>query len=244
MNKRSLSEQEYLAGYNIHDFPVPLVTVDVVIFTVRDQALHVLLVQRAEHPEKGKWALPGGFTDIQADADLEQAAARKLTEKTGVTSPYLEQLETVGNRQRDPRGWSVTIVYFALINSDDIALAQDPLTQWVNVGDPLLAELAFDHSGLFQSALQRLRAKVAYTALPLHLLPDEFTLTDLKDVFEIILEHEVEKSAFRRRIREADIVEPIKGKKRLGANRPAQLYRIKSDKGQFFFTRNLTGPRK
>src|SRR5512135_1486449 len=94
-------------------FERPLTTVDLVIFTVRDDALHVLLAERDEAPFDGRWGLPGGIIDVDQDADLEACARRKLREKTAVASPYLEQLGSWGNRKRDPRGWSVTHVYFA-----------------------------------------------------------------------------------------------------------------------------------
>ena len=100
------------------DFPRPLTTVDVVIFTVRVDALHVLLVRRPggdDEPFPGSWALPGGFVDIERDRDLEACAMRKLKEKTGVVSPYLEQLGSWGSAGRDPRGWSATHAYFALL---------------------------------------------------------------------------------------------------------------------------------
>ncbi|MBV8249548.1 MAG: NUDIX hydrolase, partial [Comamonas sp.] len=109
------------------DFPRPYTTVDVVIFTIFDKALKVLLVQRPGHeddPFPGLWALPGGFVNVELDADLEACAARKLREKTGVASPYLEQLGSWGSAARDPRGWSATHVYFALLPGHDLALAK------------------------------------------------------------------------------------------------------------------------
>ena len=173
-----MNEREFLEHYNIHDFDLPLVTVDLVIFSIIDQALQVLLVRRGDHPFKGRWALPGGFIDIGQDADLEAAALRKLKEKTAVTSPYLEQLATVGGPTRDPRGWSVTVVYFALIEGEGEPLGPD--ARWTAVEGGIPSTLAFDHQSLFDKALARLRNKVAYTALPVHLLPPTFTLTDLQ----------------------------------------------------------------
>ena len=240
--ERFLDEARYLAEYDIHQFALPLVTVDVVIFTLKNQRLEVLLVKRGAQPRAGKWALPGGFIDIAADADLEAAALRKLAEKTGVHSPYLEQLETVGNGFRDPRGWSVTVVYFALIYCDSEHLGgrnpQDDVA-WTAVDQALERELAFDHNYLLSRSLERLRNKVAYTAIPVHLLPESFTLTELKSVFEIILGRPMEKSAFRRRIREAGLLEALSGQKRGGSNRPAQLYRVKPSFDGHFFARSL-----
>jgi ADP-ribose pyrophosphatase YjhB (NUDIX family) len=103
---RSQTEKQFLKDYNIHDYDIPLVSVDIAIFSVIDDRLNVLIVKRAQHPRKGKWALPGGFIDLSVDKMLEDAAYRKLAEKTGVTKAHLEQVVSVGNTTRDPRGWS------------------------------------------------------------------------------------------------------------------------------------------
>ncbi len=109
-------EKQFIKNYNASDYEVPLTTVDMAIFSIIDQQLHVLLLKRDALPEKDKLALPGGFIDLKNDNDLEETALRKLYEKTGVELPYLEQVESIGNGSRDPRGWSVTILYFALID--------------------------------------------------------------------------------------------------------------------------------
>lgn len=227
----------------VADFERPLTTVDVVIFTVRDEALQVLLVQRPDAPGEpfpGKWALPGGFIDTQRDRDLESCARRKLIEKTGVEAPYLEQLGSFGNATRDPRGWSATHVYFALMASDSLTLqpggnAAD--SRWTKVSEARVHEsLAFDHAELVRAALTRLRSKVEYTSLPAFLLPGEFTLTQLQRIYEVILGRELEKKAFRTRMLAAEILEVVP-RRRMGANRPAQLYRRKRQKEPHFFSR-------
>lgn len=241
-----VSEQAFLAQYNIHDFDVPLTTVDMAIFTLREKRLEVLLVKRAQHPAQGKWALPGGFIQLGQDHSLEDAAHRKLLEKTGVASPYLEQVMTVGNAKRDPRGWSVTVVYFALIASDSLKIQPDESSEqvaWVPVKEALENyDLAFDHQTLLATCHARLKSKVLYTALPVHLLPDAFTLTDLQQVFEILLDQPVEKKAFRRRILDAGILEETGGM-RTGQSRPAKLYRVSDKQQAHCFPRNIEGPR-
>ncbi|WP_156398093.1 MULTISPECIES: NUDIX domain-containing protein [unclassified Duganella] len=237
----SETEQEFLRKYNIHDFDVPLTSVDLVIFTIREQALHVLLVKRGEHPHKGRWALPGGFIDIHRDKDLDATALRKLREKTGVEAPYLEQLQGFGSATRDPRGWSATFAYFALIGSDGMELRHgsgSDAASWHPV-EGLAAQdaLAFDHSAIVDVALQRLRNKVEYTSIPVHLLAAEFTLSDLQRVYETILGRPVEKSAFRKRIKEGDFLEEIPGKQRHGSNRPAQMYRLRAGHPTVYFNR-------
>jgi ADP-ribose pyrophosphatase YjhB (NUDIX family) len=221
----------------------PLVTVDLAIFTVRDDALQVLLTQRAEEPFARAWALPGGFIDVEQDGDLEACARRKLKEKTGVATPYLEQLGSWGNRSRDPRGWSVTHVYFALLPSAGVALAAGAnaaAARWNPVHDDGVGlRLAFDHAQLLAAALERLRSKVEYTSLPAYLLPEEFTLGELQRAYEIVLGREVEKSAFRTRIRSASLVVEVP-RQRTGPNRPAQLYRLKDRKHPVFFPRTFS----
>ncbi len=224
-------------------FERPLTTVDVVIFTIRDSALQVLLVQRHTGPEDpfpGQWALPGGFIDTARDSDLAACALRKLHEKTGVEAPYLEQLGSWGNATRDPRGWSATHVYFSLIPSDHLGLtpggnAAD--SRWFSVqGGRVRQALAFDHAVLLEAAATRFRDKVEYTSIPAFLMPDEFTLTELQHTYEILLARELEKKAFRTRLLAAGLLDPVPRMKS-GPNRPAQLYRLKRRKRPHLFSR-------
>jgi ADP-ribose pyrophosphatase YjhB (NUDIX family) len=227
------------------DFPRPLTTVDVAIFAIRQDSLHVLAVQRPAgegEPFPLTWALPGGFVDVTRDRDLEACAVRKLKEKTGVTSPYLEQLGSWGSATRDPRGWSATHAYFALMPEEagKAALATD--AQWFPVvGDRIKPKLAFDHGEILGAAVARLRNKVEYTSLPAYLMPFEFTLPDLQRVYEIVLDRPLEKSAFRTRILAADMIEPI-AKMRRGPNRPAQLYRLRKGREPVYFVRTFNPP--
>ncbi|MBB4375647.1 ADP-ribose pyrophosphatase YjhB (NUDIX family) [Bradyrhizobium sp. SBR1B] len=225
------------------DFPRPLTTVDVVIFTILDDSLQVLLMQRPAgegEPFPLSLALPGGFVDVTKDRDLAACAARKLKEKTGVTSPYLEQLGSWGSATRDPRGWSATHAYFALIPADASVLAND--AHWFPIrGGRLKDKLAFDHGDILATAIQRLRNKVEYTSLPAYLMPPEFTLPDLQRVYEIVLDRPLEKSAFRTRILSADMIEPV-AKMRRGPNRPAQLYRLKKGSEPVYFVRTFNPP--
>jgi ADP-ribose pyrophosphatase YjhB (NUDIX family) len=221
----------------------PLTTVDVVIFTVLEDRLNVLLVVRPSAPEEpfpNMRALPGGFVNVEKDVDLESCALRKLRQKTGVRSPYLEQVGSWGGKARDPRGWSTTHVYFSLIPTPD---ELEEGAAWFPVGDiGSKDKLAFDHIILLDAAVQRLRNKVEYTSLPAFLLPDEFTLSELQRMYEVILERALEKSAFRTRVFSADLVTPI-NKQRTGNNRPAQLYKLTNNRKAIIFPRTFS-PRK
>jgi ADP-ribose pyrophosphatase YjhB (NUDIX family) len=223
-------------------FERPLSTVDLAIFSVAEDSLRVLLVQRPDsegEPFPGMWALPGGFVDVGLDEDLEQCALRKLREKTSVNAPYLEQVGSWGNTGRDPRGWSITHVYLALLGEpvDLLPGGNAPNARWCPVeGTRVKERLAFDHADLLKAALMRLRNKVEYTSLPGFLMPGEFTLTELQRVYEVVLGRTLEKKAFRTRILATDLVEEVPRMKE-GRSRPAQLYRLKSRRRPVFFAR-------
>lgn len=227
-------------------FAPPFTTVDVVVFTVLDGALQVLLVQRpqtADEPFPGRWALPGGYVDVDADTDLLACARRKLKEKTKVASPYLEQLGSWGNRQRDPRGWSATHVYFALVPASGLQPARGTNVQdvaWVDA-DAAVAQggLAFDHDLILRAAVERLRSKVEYTSLPAYLLPEPFTLPQLQRVYEIVLGRPVDKSGFRTRTLAADFLDEV-GTTEGESSRSATAYRLRDRERLIIFPRTFS----
>ncbi len=230
------------------DFERPLTTVDVVIFMVQAAQLQVLLVQRPEgsqEPFPAAWALPGGFVDMAQDASLEACARRKLLEKTGVDSPYLEQLGSWGGKDRDPRGWSATHAFFALLPLEALQLASDAVStknpaRWHPVNDVLaVLPLAFDHDEILRAALERLRSKVEYTSLPAFLLPEPFTLPQLQKMYEVVLGRSIDKSGFRTRALAADFLQQD-GAVDVGAPRPAMGYRLKSREKPAYFPRTFS----
>ncbi len=245
----SRAEQQFLKSYDRREFVAPLTTVDMAIFSVIAGQLSVLLVTRSNFPANGCLALPGGFVDEAKDATLLETAHRKLTEKTGIESPYLEQVETIGGASRDPRGWSITVLHFALVDHlavqslPGVSTGSEPseLTEWMSVDDALRADLAFDHHDLLNAALGRLRSKTRYTALPLALMPEEFTLTELQTVYEIILNTTLEKKAFRRRLLAAGVIEES-GNVQYGVHRPAALFRRTNVSPGHTFPRSLELP--
>jgi 8-oxo-dGTP diphosphatase len=208
-----------------YQFPHPAVTTDIVIFTVRDQQLKVLLIKRKGAPFKGRWALPGGFVNI--DEDLEQCAKRELAEETGVKGVYLEQLYTFGAPKRDPRERVISVAYFALIPSQKQTLkaASDAESvDWFVIDE--LPKLAFDHQDIIDIAHQRLVAKLDYSTLAFQFMPKEFTLSELQTVYEIILRQEVDKRNFRKWVLALGNIEETGNERREGPHRPAKLYRV------------------
>ncbi|WP_099125092.1 NUDIX domain-containing protein [Xenorhabdus stockiae] len=235
-----MNESEYLSHYDRKDYLSPLLSVDAVLFTYHDEALKVLLVERANHPDKGMWGLPGGFVDEDKDGTLEETILRKLKEKTGVTPPYIEQLCTVGNNQRDKRGWSVTVCYTALIAYQSCEHHIDAVesVKWVPIDEIETMQLAFDHTQLYQQARERLQQKSLYSIVPGFALPEVFTLTELQHVHEVLIGKTLQKKSFRRRLEQADLLIDT-GKKRHERGRPANLYRLKAESADYRFIRNL-----
>jgi len=203
----------------------PRLTVDCVVFGLDDADLRVLLVERANPPFRGMWALPGGYVTV--GEDLEAAARRELREETGLDRVFLEQLYTFGAPGRDPRGHTVTVAWFALVKLADHAVraatdARD--AAWFPVSD--LPPLAFDHGGILEVALARLKGKVRYQPIGFELLEERFTLTQLQRMYEAILERPLDKRNFRKKVLSLDLLEELPEVQRDVAHRAARLYRF------------------
>ena len=214
-------------GYDVTKYERPSVTVDVVVFSVVEGELKVLLIKRKNWPFEGMWAIPGGFVDM--DEPLEDAAARELYEETGVEGFYLEQFYTFGQPDRDPRTRVISVAYLALVDRSQLQpRAADDAADvgWFSLHDP--PPLAFDHVDVLKRALQRLRHKLESTALGSLFMPVEFTLGELRQAYERILNEKLDGRRFRRRILAADILEEA-GKRRGDGRRAARLYRFKDD---------------
>lgn len=204
-------------------------TVDVVLLTLtgpkEDRQLAVALLIRDKAPFEGLPALPGGYIHAQEDKDTQDAAERTLKAKTGIQSPYLEQLGVWSGPSRDPRGWSLSVVYFALVPEEVITAAGHKDVQLVSVDR--LKGLPFDHKDIVESAVQRVRNKSAYSTLAAHFCGEDFTLGELQGVYEAVLGEPVNKVSFRSRMKEMDAFEDVPGVKRSDGGRPAQVYRLK-----------------
>jgi 8-oxo-dGTP diphosphatase len=198
------------------------VTVDIVVFTVHEQTLQVLLIERGIDPFQGLYALPGGF--VRAEETLEQAAFRELLEETGTKDVYLEQLYTFGDPHRDPRGRVVTVAYYALVPNDKsplLAGTDAAAAAWYPVS--ALPPLAFDHKRIVEYAVDRLRNKLEYTNVGFQLLPAKFTLGALQALHEAILGKPLDKRNFRRKVLGLGLVKPSKEMQATG-RKPAQLF--------------------
>ena len=215
------------------------VAVDIVIFSLREDELQVLLIQRGIPPFQGRWALPGGF--VLEGESVEAAARRELEEETGVHDVYLEQLYTFGEPGRDPRGRVVTVAYYALTKeaAPVVAGTDAGAAMWMPARKH--PPLAFDHEHILASAIERLTTKLEYTTVGFQLLPKKFTLSQLQRVYETTLGRELDKRNFRRKMLLLNILKPLNEWAKEGASRPAQLYRFSAkqferlrDKGIIF----------
>jgi 8-oxo-dGTP diphosphatase len=202
----------------------PLAMVDTALLTIRDERLCLVLTRRKEPPFEGLLALPGGFVHVEEDADTEMAARRVIRSKIGFDAPYLEQLFTFSGAARDPRGWSISVAYYALI---PVSLLDRNQSAEMFPADAL-PPLPFDHQQIVAKAVERLRGKATYSSLPAFLLPAEFTMNDLHRIYEQTIGARLDKASFRHKILEQDIIEEIPNRFRTGAHRPAQLYRLSS----------------
>lgn len=209
------------------------VAVSTVIFTRRrlddgdGVRVALPLVRRTRDPHEGEWALPGGWLDTTES--LDAAASRTLAETTGLEPSYLEQLYAFGAVDRSPTR-VVSIVYWALIREDD-ASALDTRWEPENVrwfDATALPRLAFDHNEIVEYALWRLRNKVGYSRIAHGLLADEFTLAELREVYESILGRRLDPANFRRQAENSGTLIPT-DRFRTGSHRPARLYRYNQD---------------
>ena len=219
--------------YDPHAYPPFAVTVDVAVFTIRSETLRVLLIERGEEPYKGVWALPGGF--VRPDEDLDSAAARELEEETGVTKrgAYLEQLQSYGTPERDPRMRVVTVAYWAVCanlalpkaGGDAIGADLVPVTE-VEGG---YVRLAFDHNEIVRDALERMRSKLEYTAVGAKFCPPEFTISELRRVYEAAWNMKLDPGNFHRNVRASgsfERLDPERLVERSKGGRPASLWAL------------------
>lgn len=242
--RQATEDEKLLASYDPSQFDRPSVTVDVAILSVIEDKLVTLLHRRENAPFRGRFALPGGF--LQMDESLESAARRVLLAKAGLRDVYLEQLYTFGAVHRDPRMRILTVAYFALVDASRLTVRHEAslperalaeiVVPWAGeTGGPIEIQvesartpesLAFDHADILGTAVKRLRGKLDYTPIGFQLLPEVFTLASLQRVHETILGRPLNKDSFRRRMLASGQLEAT-GELQSGVDhRPAELYRF------------------
>lgn len=198
-----------------------ILTVDAVLLTLVNDELNVALLRRENEPFKGHWALPGGYIHEDEDDSAKAAAARVLLTKVGLESPYLEEFGTFSGPVRDPRGWSLSVIYYALVPSSIVS----PAIKLFPVKE--LPNLPFDHGQIISGVVARVRNKAGYSSLPVHLCPSEFTIPELHAVYEAVLGEKLNVANFRRKLDDLDVLEEIPGAVRaVGRSRPGKLYRV------------------
>lgn len=215
------------------NYPMPFTRIEVAVLTLIEGRLHVLLVKRVEAPYAGKWALPGGVLRIDLDQSLEMAAHRVARERLGVDVPFIDQLCAVGGPKRDPRApWGLSIVYRAMIRQERAAFTAGKRIESLNWRPVEQAmedgELAFDHADLIAQAVRTTRQQTFNMVMPAGLLEEQFTLGELQATCEQILGEPIDKSSFRRKLADRDLLEEVEGAMRLGAFRPAKLFRVRN----------------
>jgi 8-oxo-dGTP diphosphatase len=225
-------EQAFLAAYDAARFPHPSVAVDVALVTASEGELRAVLLQRAEHPDLGKWSLPGGF--VRMEESLDEAAARVLRTKAGIEGIFLEQLYTFGRPDRDPRTRVISVAYYALTSAARLV----PVSPSAASGSTNLATLHVPWEGERGGRVEvrdgaGRRLPLAYYApIGFELLPRQFTLRDLQAIHETILGRRLNKDSFRRRMMATGLIEATGRLEEDVGHRPAELYRFRRQHGR------------
>lgn len=217
---RTKAKKEYL----MKTHQQPIATVDAVLLTLHEEKIKAVLIRRPEAPYAGHHALPGGYVHTQEDTNDQDAIKRVVRTKLGIQKLFLEQLFTVANQSRDPRGWSLSVVFLGIFSPSSMP----DLPEYAEIYDveKLPQDIAFDHEEILQGAVARLKGKGAYSTLPAKFLDSPFTLTQLQNVYEIVLGKPLETSAFRRKIKALDLLEKTE-QMTSGQGRPSQMWTLK-----------------
>jgi len=223
-----------------YEYERPGLTVDCVIFglDLEEESLKVMLIERDVEPFAGMWAIPGGF--VRNGETLSEGAMRELREETGITEVFLEQLYTFGNPGRDPRGWIVSVAYYALVSPEkhSIQATTDARqARWFPVTS--VPRLAFDHAEILNTALGRIRGKLTYAPIGFELLAPKFTIKQLQKLYEIVLASKLDNRNFRKKIFAMDVLRELNEKQKGVAHRAARLYKFDERKYRQLVKRGL-----
>ncbi|NUN66370.1 NUDIX hydrolase [Pseudanabaena biceps] len=213
-----------------YEYPRPALTVDCIVFGLdAELKLKVMLIKRDIPPFIGQWAIPGGF--VRIDETLGEAALRELQEETGIRNVFLEQLYTFGDLGRDPRDRTITVAYYALINLIDQnihATTDAREANWFTLTQ--IPQLAFDHNQILEVAIARIRGKIRYQPIGFELLPTQFTLTQLQNLYETLLDRPLDKRNFRKKILGMDLLIDTGKLQSNVSHRAAKLYQFDQPK--------------
>jgi 8-oxo-dGTP diphosphatase len=221
-----MSSKEEQFRKTVTELRVAIAAVDVALFTILENSLHVFLIPVHRPPHyTNSFGLPGGVIGVKENAD--KAAVRHLKEKAHIEGAHIEQLYTFSDPERDKRSRSISVAYVAFAPSDQLSIGDKTEGKWFSIKK--LPKLAYDHSEIIKIAVERLKGKLAYTNIVANLLPKQFTLTELQSAYEVILDRKLDKRNFRKKMLSIDLVKEV-GRQKKTIHRPAQLYNF-SKKG-------------
>lgn len=221
----NIQPEEELVPVRAPDDVIQALSIDNVIFGMQDGELKILLIKHREGIRKGHWALPGGW--IRYEENLRDAAARLLSELTGLNDLYLEQFKAFGRVDRYPADRVVTIAYYALVSADDYSLVAGHNAEdvcWFSVSE--CPSLVYDHDEILATGIRYLRHQICHKPIGFNLLPEKFTLLQLQELYETILDTRLDKPNFRRKIMKMNVLTPCNEKQQGVAHRAANLYRF------------------
>ena len=206
-----------------YKYPHPCVTTDCVIFGFDGSELQVLLVERGIEPFKGRWAFPGGF--VKMDESCEEGALRELKEETGLTGAYIEQFHAFSDPNRDPRERVITVAYYALVRIQEVIAGDDAArAKWFRLNE--VPSLAFDHDLILRAALTRLRERIHFEPIGFELLPEKFTMKQLQNLYEAILDVRFDRANFSKKMLHFNILTQLDETVWPTPKREANLYRF------------------
>ena len=209
-----------------YKYPHPAVTTDSVIFGFDGTKLKVLLIERGQEPHKARWAFPGGF--VRMDESCEEGALRELQEETNMSCSYMEQFRTYSNPNRDPRERIITVAYLALVKTQEVQAGDDASkAQWFDINE--VPQLAFDHDVILRDALKHLRERIHFQPIGFELLPEKFTMRQLQNLYESILDVHFDRGNFSKKMLHFNILTPLDETVRPTPKREARLYRFNKE---------------
>lgn len=227
----------------------PNAGVTIAPFIYKDEKIKVLLYKRSETSEvyQNLYSLPNRFFDITEFEDLQSAAHFALKEKTNVDIPHMTQFHTFSGQYIDPtRIITINTCYYSILREEEVAVGEEKgefETKWVDIEEAMTYELAFNHNEVLVMAYQKVKAAAEYTTAPIHFLPKEFTIRELRILTSLLIDQPLDDSRFRQRIEKTGILIKCEGKMKKGANRPAQLFIYNDDYEGFFYPRSVTAPK-